>query len=121
KPAAWLHDILEDTPWTAQALREAGIPASTVDTVLVLRRRPGEPYTTFIARLADSGDAQALAIKNADLADNPRPGLPAGRETAARTARYRAALAELAARRPGHDLFTAVWNGPPPVIETTLL
>lgn len=34
--AAWLHDVLEDTPWTEHDLLEKGIPARTIQIVLEL-------------------------------------------------------------------------------------
>jgi hypothetical protein len=33
---AWLHDVIEDSPWTADRLIDAGIPAEVVDAVVDL-------------------------------------------------------------------------------------
>lgn len=86
RPAAWLHDILEDTAMTPEALALVGIPKRVVATVLHVTRRVGEPWNAYIRRVAASGDANAVRVKLADLADNQRPG---GRPGSA--ARYKAA------------------------------
>lgn len=77
KPAAWLHDVLEDCPWVTEAtLYAAGVEPATVATVLVLTRDVGESYQDVIERIATSGDRRAITIKLADLAHNRRPSEP---------------------------------------------
>ncbi|AYG78093.1 GTP pyrophosphokinase [Streptomyces hundungensis] len=39
--AGLLHDILEDTDWTAERLREAGVPARVVEIVEAVTNQPG--------------------------------------------------------------------------------
>ena len=87
-----MHDVLEDTDETRDSLRAAGVSAEVIDAVEVLTKRPeeeGDAYPAFIERVATSGNAGALAVKQADLRDNLRPGKPDG------VAKYQAALAQL--------------------------
>ncbi len=50
--AGWLHDILEDTPTTLDALAAAGFPIVVRDAVDAVTRRDGETYDALIARAA---------------------------------------------------------------------
>ena len=89
---AWLHDVLEDTNETRASLLAAGVSADTVDAVEVLTKRKeekGDAYPAFIERVAASGNLAALAVKQADLKDNLRPGKPDGAE------KYQTALLRL--------------------------
>ena len=80
KSAAWLHDILEDTPMTRSGLLRKGVSRIVVDLVQILTHWPDENYGEYIQRLVDIGDQNAIAIKRADLLDHLRPdseyGLP---------------------------------------------
>jgi len=68
KIAGALHDLLEDTPVTADDLRSAGCAPRVVSAVEALTRRPGEDYEAFVARAAR--DPIARVVKRADVADN---------------------------------------------------
>lgn len=65
---ALLHDLLEDCPeWTESRLR--GIfPDEVVDVVVILTKRPGESYMTYIRRVHTN--VCAIKIKIRDLTDN---------------------------------------------------
>lgn len=76
KAVAWLHDLLEDTPWTEFELLAEGVSARIVSAVVWLTRTPPFDYATYIDRLRDSGDALAIAVKIADLRDHLRPNCP---------------------------------------------
>lgn len=97
--AAWLHDVLEDTPVTAQGLAAHGIPERVVTAVRALTRRPGQTSEDYYRAVA--ADRLALRVKVADLADNGDPARLAVLEaddpaTAARLrAKYAYAAAEL--------------------------
>ena len=41
KPVAWLHDVLEDCPVTAEDLWKAGFPSVIIDAVLAMTEREG--------------------------------------------------------------------------------
>ena len=68
--AAWLHDVLEDTPTDRAALLAAGIPERVADVVELLTRRSqlSHDYYAAIAR-----DSIARAVKLADIEDNTDP------------------------------------------------
>lgn len=65
---AVLHDVVEDTPWTLEALREAGYAENVLTTLDHLTRRSDESYEQFIERVLT--DPLACFVKLADLADN---------------------------------------------------
>ncbi|MCL2455770.1 MAG: HD domain-containing protein [Micrococcales bacterium] len=69
--AAWLHDVLEDTPVTAAGLLAAGMPAEVVEAVQAVTRRDGEPVERYFARI--NAHPLAVRVKHADLADNTDP------------------------------------------------
>jgi (p)ppGpp synthase/HD superfamily hydrolase len=66
--AAVLHDVVEDTDWTLDALRERGFPEQVLTAVDHLTRREGESYDAFVRRAAQ--DPVARRVKVADLEDN---------------------------------------------------
>lgn len=72
--AALLHDVLEDTPLTAEALEHAGITPRVVEAVEALSRQEGESYARFITRAAENDIA--LVVKAADVMDNLTRELP---------------------------------------------
>lgn len=65
---ALLHDVLEDSEWTVEALLQAGIPQTVVDAVQCLTKVPGEDYEQFIQRVRSN--PLASKIKQADIEDN---------------------------------------------------
>lgn len=66
--AAYLHDVVEDTEWTLDQLRERGFSAAVIEAVDALTRRKGEEYMDYIERCA--GNTIAKYVKFADLTDN---------------------------------------------------
>jgi (p)ppGpp synthase/HD superfamily hydrolase len=66
--AAVLHDVVEDSPWTLEALRAEGFPDGVIEAVDGLTRRDGETYMAFIERAAQHPVARV--VKRADLEDN---------------------------------------------------
>ncbi|MEV0326434.1 hypothetical protein AB0H63_08255 [Micromonospora echinospora] len=69
--AGWLHDILEMTGWTADQLREAGVPNRVVDIVERVTPAPGSSYLDSIRRITQ--DREATLVKIADNADSIYP------------------------------------------------
>lgn len=69
---AVFHDLIEDTNWTFQDLKRIGVSERDVEIIKLLTRKVkrGESYSTYIARLCESGDRDAYLIKMADLEDN---------------------------------------------------
>lgn len=66
--AAVLHDVVEDSEMTLEALREAGFPERVVETVKLLTHEEGVSYEEYVERLKNDG--MARRIKLADLEDN---------------------------------------------------
>jgi (p)ppGpp synthase/HD superfamily hydrolase len=93
KVAALLHDTLEDTSLTPKALLAMGIDPRSLEILLLVTRRQNELYANFIKRIAASGNAWAIKVKLADIADNLSRPLPPELEGLHR--RYRKARAVL--------------------------
>jgi (p)ppGpp synthase/HD superfamily hydrolase len=93
--AAILHDVVEDTPYTLERLRELGYPEEVLGALDCLTKREGETYEAFIERV--SPHPLARRVKLADLEDNMdvRRLLTVGARETERLARYRAAWARL--------------------------
>jgi hypothetical protein len=66
--AGVLHDLLEDTAWTAENLEREGFPSPVTKAVRHLTRRPGESYAAFAERAGENPIARQVKI--ADLEDN---------------------------------------------------
>ncbi|MFS8103799.1 HD domain-containing protein [Lentzea alba] len=69
--AAVLHDVIEDTPVTADDLTARGCPAEVVDAVVALSHLPEEPQDVYLRRVA--ANPLAVIVKRADIADNLSP------------------------------------------------
>jgi (p)ppGpp synthase/HD superfamily hydrolase len=66
--AAVLHDVVEDTEWTLERLREAGFSDEVLEAVDCLTHREGESYEQFVERVRTNPIARQIKI--ADLEDN---------------------------------------------------
>ncbi len=66
--AAWLHDVVEDTPVTELDLIDQGIPADVVAAVEALTERKNETHPHYLARVAVH--PMAVAVKYADSSAN---------------------------------------------------
>lgn len=69
--AAVLHDLVEDTPWTLDDLRNEGFAEAVIAAIDGLTRREGEAYLDFCRRAA--ADPLARQVKLADVEDNLDP------------------------------------------------
>lgn len=64
-----LHDVVEDTGWTFDALLAEGFPTHIVDALrCVTKLSDSEPYDEFIQRVKTN--PLAVAVKINDLTDN---------------------------------------------------
>ena len=72
RAAAWLHDVLEDTPVTTDGLRDAGISSEVIEAVELLTKREGVGYTHYLARVR--GNEIARKVKIADMLHNLSDG-----------------------------------------------
>ena len=65
---AILHDVIEDSVWTIEKLRDAGFPEEVLKAVEGVTNREGESYEQFIERAGRNPIARQVKI--ADLEDN---------------------------------------------------
>lgn len=63
-----LHDVIEDSRWTLQDLRQQGFTAEVVEAVDAVTRRPHESYEQFVLRAVRNPIGRQ--VKRADLTDN---------------------------------------------------
>lgn len=68
KMTAILHDVVEDSKWTIEKLREQGFSEPVLEAVESVTNRNGESYKEFIERAG--GNPIARNVKIADLEDN---------------------------------------------------
>ncbi|RPK56205.1 GTP pyrophosphokinase [Streptomyces sp. ADI96-02] len=108
--AGLLHDVTEDTDWTADQLRGAGVPDYVVALVEAVTNERGVPYEEKIARIAGQG-RDAVLLKIADNAHNSHPDRAAQLSEEQRTrlaAKYRAARDILRPAAEDRDIETIV-------------
>ena len=72
RAVALLHDTLEDTDLSHEALATA-FGEEIARAVEILTRRPAQTYAEYIEGLRTSGSDVAIAVKIADLEDHLRP------------------------------------------------
>ncbi|MBR1457242.1 MAG: hypothetical protein IJ594_08820 [Oscillospiraceae bacterium] len=65
---ALLHDVVEDTDYTLQDLRDMGFPQEAVDAIAMMTHDDAVPYLTYVAGLKTNPIARA--VKLADLRHN---------------------------------------------------
>jgi len=63
---AVLHDVVEDSDWTIQDLRDVGFSERIVAGVDAMTKRDGEAYFNFIERCSLNPDALDVKIKDLD-------------------------------------------------------
>ena len=68
---ALLHDLLEDTPFTAGMLQDLGLPTHILIPVMLLTREPGRPEEGYYAQIREH--PVALLVKEMDIEDNLSP------------------------------------------------
>ena len=68
--AALLHDVMEDSEYTAEDLRANEIPEHIIEALLLLTHEEGEPYMDYVRKLKSNEIARA--VKLADLEHNSK-------------------------------------------------
>lgn len=89
---AIMHDVVEDTDYTFDDLREMGYSEDIIEALDCITRRDDETYERFIERSMPNPIARQVKI--ADLEDNMdvrRMGTPISQNDMERLERYRAA------------------------------
>lgn len=66
--AALLHDVIEDSEYTADDLLDAGIPERIVEALLLLTHDKSEPYFDYVRRIKKNPIARE--VKLSDLSHN---------------------------------------------------
>jgi hypothetical protein len=70
--AGLLHDVVEDSSWTLDRLRRAGVPEVSVRIIDAVTKQPGTSKDEQIDRVIRGG-YKAILVKVADNAHNTRP------------------------------------------------
>ena len=65
---ALLHDVVEDTPYTLDDLREMGFPAEALDAIALMPHDKRVPYMDYVAKIKENPIART--VKLADLRHN---------------------------------------------------
>lgn len=65
---AWLHDAIEDTDLTEEALRERGFAEDVIEAILLVTKEEGYNYEEYIERIKNN--FLALVVKLADTIVN---------------------------------------------------
>ena len=68
KITAMLHDVLEDSAYTLEALKKEGFAEEILEALLCLTHLGGEDYMAYIERICQN--ELAAKVKYADLQDN---------------------------------------------------
>lgn len=68
KAVALLHDVLEDSPYTAEELILAGLPETVVSAVQILTKKKGQDYQQYLEHVKSNPIARR--VKLADLKHN---------------------------------------------------
>jgi len=66
--AGVLHDVVEDSNWTFEALEQEGFSTSIIEALKAVTKLEGEEYADFVLRA--SRNAIGAKVKLADLTDN---------------------------------------------------
>lgn len=100
--AGVLHDVIEDTGWTADDLRAAGVPEPVVTAVEAVSRRPGETYAEMVRRAAAHPLGRIVKLAdNRHNSDETRLALLPGDQAERLRTKYREAREVLEAAAPG--------------------
>lgn len=70
RTAGFLHDVVEDSDYTFEDLRDAGIPNGIVNALQLLTHTKDKDYFQYIQDIIDSGNPIALQVKYNDLQHN---------------------------------------------------
>ena len=70
KCVGFLHDVVEDTDWTFDDLRNEDIPDEIIETLLLCTHNDSMSYEDYVQRIIDSGNMTAIHVKLNDLHHN---------------------------------------------------
>ena len=70
KCVGFLHDVVEDTDWTFDDLRNEDIPEEIIDALRLCTHDDSISYDDYVQRVIDSGNMTAIHVKLNDLHHN---------------------------------------------------
>ena len=63
KCVGFLHDVVEDTDWDFDDLRNEGVPSEIIETLKLLTHEDGKEYHDYVQRIIDSRNETAIHVK----------------------------------------------------------
>ena len=70
KCVGFLHDVVEDTDWSFDDLRNEEVAEEIIDALRLLTHEKGTDYYEYVQRIIDSGHQTAINVKRNDLCHN---------------------------------------------------
>lgn len=70
KCVGFLHDVVEDTDWTFDDLRNEDIPDEIIEALRLCTHSDSMSYEYYVQRIIDSGNMTAIHVKLNDLHHN---------------------------------------------------
>lgn len=78
KIAGFLHDVVEDTPYTFEDIAAEGFDDNTMEALHLLTHDKQIPYMEYIEKICNSGNKTAINVKLNDLNHNLKRGSEGG-------------------------------------------
>lgn len=78
KIVGFLHDVVEDTPYTLDDIAKEGFDEETMEALKLLTHNKIEPYMDYIRNICQSGNQTAINVKINDIRHNLKRGSEGG-------------------------------------------
>lgn len=63
---ALLHDVVEDTPYTLDDLKNMGFSSQVIEAITLMTHEEGVPYLDYVRRIKDNPIAKAVKLADID-------------------------------------------------------